>query len=131
MNTRVLSRFGSGYILVMMVVTRLVACVTGGLCVYYVNLTFPLPAEIQRHFAAAAASVIAAAVVVTIAMALWETRALRRALGQLARGAAVEPECAGQAGREAVIFPGRHARNEALVDPLVTIVPLCAFLHLV
>src|SRR5262249_51901025 len=111
--------------------TRLVACVTGGLCVFYVNLTFPLPVATQRDFAIGAASVIGAAVVVTIGMALWETRNLRHALGRLAQGEAVEPGRAARAGPEAVTFPGRHARTEALVDPLVTIVPLCIFLYVV
>src|SRR5262245_20348514 len=81
MNIRVLNRYGSRYILVMMIVTRLVACVTGSLCVVYVNLTFQLSVDAQWHFALAAAAVILAAVVVTILMALWETRDLRHVLG--------------------------------------------------
>jgi signal transduction histidine kinase len=130
MNIRVLDRFGPRYILLMIIVTRLVACVTGSLCVVYVNLTFPLPVRTQFDFAAAAAAVIAAAVVVTILMALYETRDLRHVLERLQRGDRVDSARAERAGREAVVFPGRHARHEALIDPLVTIVPLCAFLHL-
>src|SRR5262245_15028574 len=130
MNIRVLNRYGSRYILVMMIVTRLVACVTGSLCVVYVNLTFQLSVDAQWHFALAAAAVILAAVVVTILMALWEPRDLRHVLGRLRRGQPVDPARAERAGREAVLFPGRHALNEALVDPLVTVVPLCTYLHL-
>ncbi|MGE5193166.1 MAG: ATP-binding protein, partial [Deltaproteobacteria bacterium] len=130
MNIRALERFGPRYIVLMMIVNRLVACVTGSLCVVYVNLTFRLPVDTQRDFAVAAGAVILAAVVVTILMALFETRNLRHVLGRLQRGEAVDPARAEWAGREAVVFPGRHARNEALIDPLVTIVPLCTFLHL-
>src|SRR5262245_52208663 len=130
MNNRVLDRCGPHYILVMMIVTRLVACVTGSLCVYYVNLTFTLDSDTQRHFAIAAAGVILAAVFVTLGMALWETTHLRHVLRQLRQQGPVDALSADRAGRQAVLFPGRHALHEAIVDPLITIVPLVIILRI-
>ena len=102
----------------------------GGLCVCYVNLTFNLALHTQRHFEVAALIVISVAAVGTVLMALWETRDLRRVLASLAAGESIPLAAAIAAGRQAVLFPGRHALNEAIVDPFLTILPLCMVLYL-
>jgi signal transduction histidine kinase len=129
MTTRLLKRFPAHYIFVMMCVTRVFAFVIGGLCLYYVNLTFNLSLYDQRHFEIAGVSVILLAAVVTVLLAQWETRDLRRALVLLRDGQPVDLPLAVAAGRQAVLFPGRHSLYEVLIDPLVTILPLCAVLH--
>jgi signal transduction histidine kinase len=133
MTSRLLERFASHYILVMMCVTRVIAFVIGGLCVYYVNFTFnlSLSQHTQRHFEIAAGIVVPAAAVLTVLLALWETRQLRQVLAILKVGKPVDLPLAVAAGRQAVLFPGRHALHEALIDPFITILPLCVILHLV
>ena len=129
MTARLLNRFAAHYILVMMCVTRVFAFVAGGLCICYVNLTFHLSLYTQRHFEIAAVSVILLTAVLTVLMALWETRDLRGALALLKGGKPVDQPMALAAGRQAVLFPGRHALHEALLDPFITILPLCVVLH--
>jgi signal transduction histidine kinase len=130
MTARLLKRLPAHYILVMMCITRVFAFVIGGLCVWYVILTFNLDLHTIRHFQIAAVLVILGTAVVTVLMALWETRDLRRVLVALDRDDPVDLALAVSAGRQAVLFPGRHVRLEAMLDPLITIVPLCAVLYL-
>ena len=129
MTTRLLKRFAAHYILVMMCVTRVFAFVTGGLCIFYVNLTFHLSLYNHGHFEIAAVTVILLTAVLTVLMALWETRDLRRVLAALNNGTPVDPAVAVAGGRQAVMFPGRHALHEALLDPFLTVLPLCVVLH--
>ncbi len=129
MTSRLLKRFAEHYILVMMCVTRGFAFVIGGLCVGYVHLTFNLSLYNQRHFEIAGFSVILMAAIVTVLLALCETRDLRGVLLSLREGKPVDLPLAVAAGRQAVSFPGRHALYEALLDPVVTILPLCLVLH--
>jgi signal transduction histidine kinase len=133
MTERLLKRFASHYILVMMCVTRGIAFIIGGLCVYYVNFTFNISLSLhtQRHFEIAAVVVVSSAAVLTVLLALWETRDLRRVLAMLKEGRPVDLPLAVAAGRQAVSFPGRHAAHEALIDPFITILPLCVILHVV
>jgi signal transduction histidine kinase len=127
MTERLLQRFGSHYILVMMCVTRVICFIFAGLCVYYVNFTFniSLSLETQRHFVIIALFVVPTAVALTVLLALWETRELRHALWLLQRGRPVALSLAVAAGRQAVTFPGRHAIHEAILDPFICVVPLC------
>ncbi len=129
MTARLLKRFAAHYILIMMCVTRAIALVIGGLCVYYVNLTFNLSLYNHYHFEIAAIIVVPLAAVLTVLMALWETRDLRHALASLKAGKPVELAVAVAAGRQAVLFPGRHAIRETIVDPFLTILPLCIILR--
>ncbi|MEX0676961.1 MAG: histidine kinase dimerization/phospho-acceptor domain-containing protein, partial [Pirellulales bacterium] len=133
MTERLLKRFARHYILVMMCVTRVIALVIGGLCVYYVNFTFNISLSLhtQRHFEIAAVIVVSTAAVLTVLLALLETRALRRVLAILNEGKPVDLPLAVAAGRQAVTFPGRHALHEAILDPFITILPLCIILHVV
>jgi signal transduction histidine kinase len=129
MKERFLARFPQHYILVMMCVTRIFAFVIGGLCVWYVNLTFNLSLHTARHFEIAAVFVIGLTAVITVLMALWETPDLRRALLLLKDDRPVDLPLAVKAGRQAVMFPGRHTLHEALLDPFLTILPLCVVLY--
>ncbi|HEV3006128.1 MAG TPA: hypothetical protein VGX78_16790, partial [Pirellulales bacterium] len=131
MNDWIFKRCGAHYPLVMMLFTRVVALVGGGLVIYYVNLTLSLDAEIQRHFEIVAMLDIVVAVCATVIMGNWELRDVRRVVGHLLLGEEVEAELAARAGRQVVLFPGRHVVREAIVDPLLCIVPLCAFLWFV
>ena len=70
-------RLGSSYILLMMILTRLCGSIGGVLVVYYVNLALTLPDQIRRHFHMVAAVVVTLSVVLTLLLALWETRRLR------------------------------------------------------
>jgi two-component system sensor histidine kinase ChiS len=128
---RLVARFHRHYILVMMLATRLSGSIGGVLVVYYVNLTLMMPDVIRSHFQNLAVIVVGIAVALTILLALWETKTLRAVLGQLALGQPIAPAQAAQAGREAVIFPGRHHRNEAWLVPSTTLLPVLLFLKLV
>jgi signal transduction histidine kinase len=127
----IFKKCGAHYPLVMMLFTRVVALIGGALVIYYVDLTFNLDAETQRHFVIVAMLDIVAAVGFTVFMGNWELRDVRRVVERLFRGEAVEPELAARAGRQVVLFPGRHVVREAIVDPLLCVVPLCAFLWFV
>jgi len=124
-------KFGSQYILVMMLVTRVIGSAGGLLVIYYVNLTTSLPAELRWHFERAGMVVVAVTVAATVLLALWETRTLRRVLAQLIRGQEVNPSAARQAGRTAVLFAGRHHLLESMLDPALSALPLCIWLWLV
>ncbi len=128
-NKRLLNQLAGHYILLMLCVTRVGAFVFGGLCVYYVNLTFHLSLYTQKHFEIATIIVIIVGSATTVSMGMWQTRHLRRTLFTLKRGEPVPLPLAVAAGREAVTFPGRHAIFETLVDPVISILPLCLVLH--
>src|ERR1700736_2266569 len=130
MTSRLLKRYSAYYILIMICVTRGFAFVIGGLCVVYVNLTFNLSVSTQWLFELIATLSILVTAILTVALAHWETRHLRRVLKALQAGDAVDPADAVQASREVVVFPGQHAWNEAVIDPLLTIVPICLILYL-
>ncbi len=129
MRERVLERFPARYILVMMCVNRFFAVGLSALCILYVNLTFNLAIHTKRNFEITAVAVIVIGAVLTTVLALWETRHLQRALVRLKSGKSVDLSLALAAGREAVIFPGRHALYESILDPLITILPLSLVLH--
>jgi len=61
----------------------------------------------------------------------WELRYVSRVVRRYFRGEPVEPELALRAGLQAVRFPGRYIVHEALLDPLLCVVPLCGFLWFV
>ena len=130
MSEWVFKKAGEHHLLAMMLVTRLFALVGGGLVIYYVNLTFDFPPRTQRLFAVGSITVVIAAVLLTIAISHWELRHLRRTLRALRRGEPVDPEAAAAAGKQAVLFPGRHALAEAIYDPLLTVLPLCIFMRI-
>lgn len=125
MLEKVLLRTGPHFILVMMLATRAFAVVAGCLCIYYVHLGIELSPSAFRHFVWAALSVIGFAVVATVALAYYETRDLRRLIADLLAGRPVPDSLAERGSRQAVTFPAVHARHEVLIDPWITIVPIC------
>ncbi|HUY37033.1 MAG TPA: ATP-binding protein [Pirellulales bacterium] len=130
-SQRMLQRLGPHYILWMMVVTRLGGSVGGLLVLYYVQLTLTLRDVVRVHFEVVALSSVGVAVTLTVFYGLWETRHLRRALAALGEGRPVEAPLAREAGREAVIFAGRHHLAESWLVPATTLAPLLIFLKLV
>ncbi|HTM52793.1 MAG TPA: ATP-binding protein [Pirellulales bacterium] len=124
-TARLLKRFPAQYILLMMCFSGVFAFLISFLCVVYVDITFHVALYNQRHFDLIATGVIVPGVAFTVILAHLETRRLRRVLVLLHQGKPLELSLAVAAGREAVVFPGRHALHEAIVDPLITIVPLC------
>ena len=118
----------TSYILAMTLLTRLLAATCAALCVVYIISSFRLPAHFEQAIKSVSAVVIVIAVIATVLLSLWLTRDLRRALRTLGEGRSPDPGLADRAGRQAVLYPGRHARYEALIDPLCVVVPL--FIHL-
>jgi signal transduction histidine kinase len=112
----------------MMVATRVCGSLGGALVVYYVNLTLTLPEPLRTHFWVSATTVVLVAVCLSIAIALWETRHLRKVLRLLDRNEEPDPVLAAEAGREAIIFPVRHHRNEAWLVPSTTLLPVVLLL---
>ncbi len=131
MLERLFQRCGSQFILVMMLLTRAFDLVGGALVIYYVNLTIRMPADMQQRFEIMAGLLIVLATLVTVCLALWETRALRTVLDRIARSEPCDRVLAERAGGESVLFAGRHHRRESVLDPLLTVVPLCAYLWFV
>jgi len=128
---KMLARFGPHFILVMMWVTRACASIGGLLLLYYVNLSLALPDTVRYHFEVVSLVLVAFAVTVTVVLALWETRHLREVIRRIRAAVPVERPLALEAGREAVIFAGRHHSFESWVVPLTTLVPLLIFLRVV
>src|SRR4051812_24796886 len=126
MTDRLLRKFGAHYLLLMMLVTRLFALIGGGLVIYYIYLTLSvsLPPQTEAHLEIAGAVVVVLAVVVTVLLAHWETRDIRRVLTLLRRGEPVDAALGRRASRTAVLFPGHHVWREAIIDPCVTVLPL-------
>lgn len=128
MFERAFRKLGSSYIIKMMVASRVVGSVGGLLVIYYVNLTTAMSAEVRHQFDVWGMTFVSLAVVVTVLLAIWETRVLRTVLARFEAGLPVDPEQALEAGREAVLFPGRHHKLETVFVPLFSAVPLCAYM---
>jgi len=124
-------RLTSRYLAAMFAATRLCGSLGGALVVYYVNLTVILPAPTLTRFIVACTTVVLVAVILSLIVAGWETRHLRRTLAQLFAGEAPDPAVAIQAGREAVLLPARHHWNEAWLVPCSTLIPVLILLGLV
>ena len=131
MSTWLFQRLGANYLLAMMVGSRIVGGTCGGLVIFYVNFTMPLPPQLQLHFAAVASTVVLITLALTVLAAQWETRHLRRALKQFRNGEPVDEALGRSAGREAVLFPSRHHFVEALLVPTTSCLPLCLFMAIV
>ena len=131
LSERALSRFGEHYILAMVLATRVFGSVGGFLVLYYVNLTTALPPVMRRHFDALGAVLVVLAVGLTVPLALWNTRALRRVLRHLRLDEPVDRELGRRAGREAVLFPSRYQLDQAVLVPLLSVVPMCLYLRVV
>jgi signal transduction histidine kinase/CheY-like chemotaxis protein len=121
-------RLGHHYILVMMILTRICGLTGGLLVVFYAVLTLHMPDRIYYHFCISAFIVCAESSALTVLIALWELRYVRRVLWQLERGEIPDPEDAKRAGRDAVTFPARHHRLEAWFVPCSTLVPVLLYL---
>ena len=109
-------------------VTRLFAIGAGALCVVYVNWTLDLSGHIRWVFAQSAAVTILTAVVMTMQLARLLTRDLRRYLHLRADGLPTPDDLQSSAARQAVLFPQRLAFWEAMIDPWITIAPICVAL---
>jgi two-component system sensor histidine kinase ChiS len=128
---RLLQRCGPHYILAIMWVTRACASIGGLGLLYYVNLSLKLPDKIRYHFEVVSLVLVAFAVTITVILALWETRHLREVIRRIRAGRPVERELGQKAGREAVVFSGRHHRFESWVVPSTTLAPLLTYLKVV
>jgi signal transduction histidine kinase len=131
MSKWLFDKLGANYILAMMVMTRIVGGTCGGLVIFYVNFTMPLPPQLQMHFAIVANTVVMITLALTVLAAQWETRDLRSALKRFHAGLPVDEARGMAAGKQAVIFPSRHHFIEALLVPTTSCFPLCLFLALV
>jgi signal transduction histidine kinase/DNA-binding response OmpR family regulator/HPt (histidine-containing phosphotransfer) domain-containing protein len=121
-------RLGHHYILVMMILTRICGLTGGLLVVFYSVLTLHMPDRIYNHFCISAFIVCAESSALTVLIALWELRYVRRVLCQIEQGKIPDPEVATRAGRDAVTFAARHHRLEAWFVPCSTLVPVLLLL---
>ena len=131
MLERLFRRFGHHYILVLMVLTRVFGTAGGLGVILYVDFTQRLPDPVRTHFWVLCILVTVIATVITILLALWETRNLRWVLWRLSAGEPVDQERASKAGREAVVLPARHHWQEAWFVPATTFVPVVLILKIV
>ena len=121
---------GHHYILAMMVLTRLFGSIGGLLVIYYVEFTLNLPSDIRAHFRTASIVVVIVSCSLTVLLALWETRVLRRVLRRFDKDQFINTQELAEAGAEAVVFTGRHHRHEAWLVPCSTLIPLLIYLKL-
>src|SRR5687768_6438608 len=128
MFDQLFNRLRDRYITAILLATRLFGSLGGVLVVYYVNLTLTLQEPMRSHFIVAAGIVVLLAVALSLLCASIETRNLRAVLKKLAAGENPDPIQAAKAGREAVLFPVRHHRNEAWMVPCTTLLPVMIFL---
>ena len=129
MNDKVLKKLGQHYIIAVMVLTRFIGFVGGSLTIYYVNLTLP-SLQTTSSFVMLAACAVVMAVATTLALGLWDTRALRPVLRKLAAQEPVDLPDALRAGHEAVEFCVRYHLHSAILVPLVTTLPVCLVMWL-
>ena len=125
MIDRLFQFLGPRFLPAVILSTRWFAVFAGTFCVYYVNITLDLKESYRVAFTFSAFAFIAVAAVVTSAWAFYATRDLRRLLAAVDSKTAVAAEMQARAIRQAVLFPSEFVRFEVLVDPLVTIVPIC------
>lgn len=129
MLEKYLQRLGPNYPLAAYCVTRAFAIGAGGGCVVYVNWTLGLTGTERITFTLAAWSAIGLAVLITLLLAEWMLHGCRVAL--TGDPAAETDEVLIQAAlRQAVLFPRRIALAETLLDPWITIFPICFGLYL-
>ncbi len=111
-----------------MILSRICGLTGGLLVVFYAVLTLHMPERIYNHFCISAFIVCAESSALTVLIALWELRHVRRVLRQIERGEIPDPEVASRAGRDAVTFAARHHRLEAWFVPCSTLVPVLLLL---
>ncbi|WP_145377046.1 response regulator [Symmachiella dynata] len=128
MTEWLLKKTGAHYILAMMILTRPICLIGGGLTIYYINLTMNLDARIFHLLIAYSSILIPVATALTVFMALRETRTLRKVLAQISRKEEVDATEGKQAGREAVVFSRVHHSREAVYVTLICVVLFCALL---
>ena len=121
-------RLGHHYILVMMILTRICGLTGGLLVVFYAVLTLHMPDRIYNHFCISAFIVCAESSALTVLIALWELRYVRRVLLEIEQREIPDPEDATRAGRDAVTFAARHHRLEAWFVPCSTLAPVLLLL---
>ena len=122
------NRYRARYIAVVMLMTRLIGSIGGSLAIYYVLLTTRLDAALAREFVNGCIIAVAFGVAGTMPLAFWNTRTLRRVLARLHNGLPVNRLDAQQAAREAVCFPSRQNTGEAVLVPLLSILPMCVYM---
>lgn len=118
-------RLGAHYILVMLLSTRVLASLGGGLSVYYVTLMLSFSPQVEHDFLIVAGGFVSVGIVLSTLLGLRYARHTRRVLDLLRRGEAIEPALAAKAGPEIVLFPARQSVREVLLDPLVIVLPIC------
>ncbi|MGH7194324.1 MAG: hypothetical protein ACREJM_12455, partial [Candidatus Saccharimonadales bacterium] len=114
----------------MMVSTRFVDLIAGGLTVYYISLMPGFAPDVKRDFFICSMTVVGTALLLTTLLALGETVCLRRAIKKLRRGERIDDGMAKKAGIQAVRFPGRHCLHESLIDPPFMLAPVCVYMRI-
>ena len=118
MCDQLFERLGHRYIAAMLLATRLCGSIGGVLVVYYVNLTLTLPEPMRTHFIVSCAVVVVLAVILSLLMcAVGDASPAPVAQAAVRRRNARPRDSPIKAGREAVVFPVRHHRNEAWLVP--------------
>lgn len=124
-----LERLGGHYILAMMLSTRVVASLGGGLTAYYVALMVTFTPQAEWHFAASVGLFVSLGIALSTLLALHYTTELRETLRRLGRGDVVSPQLAAKAAEQAVLFPGRNCLREAIIDPIMIVAPVCTIMR--
>ena len=110
--------------------TRLFAIFAGFGCVYYVDLTVGLQDQAQMAFVVSAIGAILFAAVVTFFVAMHESKPLTSVLQQIHHGHSVSQKALNDAVKNAVLLPGKMVKLESLIDPFITILPICISIRL-
>ena len=97
-------------------------------CIAYVNFTLALDEPVRSQFSIAAFAFTVLAAVMTSVAVHYQTRYLRRYFEEIRTQEHLSIQTQQLAANEALNFPQKHLRFEILVDPLITVVPICSTL---
>lgn len=118
----------TGSIWLVYVGTRILAIVLGLGCIAYVNFTLALEEPVRSQFSIAAFAFTVLAAVITSIVVHFQTRHLQLFFRSVSGQGHPSIEAQQLAANEALNFPQRHLRFEILVDPLITVLPICSTL---
>ncbi|MCA8998432.1 MAG: HAMP domain-containing protein [Planctomycetaceae bacterium] len=130
MVTDIYRKCGPCFIPFILLATRLFAIVAGIACVLYVNYTLQLDDRVREAFVISALAAVVMAAAITFRLGLNGSRELRALLKEIKDDPTAVPQASAEAVRQALMFPFDHLRAESLLDPWITIFPICLSVRL-
>jgi len=131
MRDRFLKRLGASYILAGIILTRIFSLFAGYFCIIYVDMSLHLTESVSEKFTTVAFGFTVIAALVTGLAAYYRLKHVINYISIRKQGHATTNRLRKAATREAVEFPRRTAVWETLVDPLITVLPICVSMWII